>query len=103
MAAPKAAALPLGDSPSRRRGIVNQTADFSFRGFEELPPPVHPIRCAPCVLVLLGAPQKVERRGAVADGLFNGVGDEDRADALFLEVGIVAAEVVVDDAVEREA
>ena len=70
---------------------------------EQLPPPVHPIRCSPRVLVLLGAAQEVEGRRAVADGLFDGVGDEDRADAQFLELGIVAAEVVVDGAVEREA
>ena len=35
--------------------------------------------------------------------MFDRVRDEDRADAQFLEVGVVAAQVVIDDAVERES
>src|SRR5712692_5161076 len=70
---------------------------------EELPSLVHPIRGAPRVLVLLRATEEIEGRGAVADGLLDGVRHDDGSDAQFFELGIVAAQVVVDRVAEGES
>src|SRR5438874_12705617 len=70
---------------------------------KKLATPIHSILRPPRVLVLLGAAKKIERHRAVDARLLDRVRDDRVADRDLLEIGIVAAEVVVDGVVMREA
>src|SRR5205823_12653421 len=70
---------------------------------EHLPSSIHPIFRAPRVLVLFRAAQEVEDLRAVTNRFVDCMRDERVSDRDLLEIGIVAAQVVVDGVVMREA